>query len=396
MSQNVQIKYNCESCLYNCSNKKDFNKHLITKKHLKNVEHGTNLHINTHDKYTCNLCDYKCSNRRDYNKHLSTKKHATNTKIGINPGKILPSKIQLHAHTSGYKCNKCNYSCKYERDYNKHMSTNKHERIVGNSNSGSDDNVIEEVKQMVIACMQNQGFLQTMVTTLATTLSENQKAQLENHKNQLENHKNQLENQKSQIEFQNKFLEVLPTLGTTNIQTQNQNNTFNLTNYLTIDCKDAETLDETKLRLKDYILGLDTVAFIEHAANSSSNAIMERVIRGFYSNIEPCKRSIQTVDVARGKSYVKHDENGFILDDEGNAVSKIACAAAHHSVNHCIRYKDTMKNPDKTWKPDSIGSEYDNVDSKVNNMWRFTDANEVMAKKIVGSATKIDKVGKIQ
>jgi len=225
----------------------------------------------------------------------------------------------------------------------------------------------EDLKQMVIACMQNQGFLQTIVTTLA-------------------------ESQTNQQEFQNKFLEVLPTLGTTNIQTQNQNNTFNLTTYLTIDCKDAETFNETKLRLKDYILGLDTNAFIEHAANSSSNAIMEKVIRGFYSNIEPCKRSIQTVDVARGKSYVKHDENGFVLDDEGNAVSKIACAAAHHSVNHCLRYKNTMKNPDNTWKSDSIGSDYENVDNKVNNMWRFTDANTTMAKKVVGNATKIDKV----
>ena len=215
--------------------------------------------------------------------------------------------------------------------------------------------------------MQNQGFLQTIVTTLA-------------------------ESQTNQQEFQNKFLEVLPTLGTTNIQTQNQSNTFNLTTYLTIDCKDAETFNETKLRLKDYILGLDTNAFIEHAANSSSNAIMEKVIRGFYSNIEPCKRSIQTVDVARGKSYVKYDENGFVLDDNGNAVNKIACDAAHHSVNHCLRYKNTMKNPDNTWKSDSIGSDYENVDSNINNMWRFTDANTTMAKKVVGTATKIDKV----
>ena len=102
--------------------------------------------------------------------------------------------------------------------------------------------------------------------------------------------------------------------------------------------------------------------------------------------------NIQTVDVARGKSYVKHDENGFVLDEEGNAVSKIACAAAHHSVNHCLRYKNTMKNPDNTWKSDNIGSGYENVDNNVNNMWRFTDANTTMAKKVVGTATKIDKV----
>ena len=138
MSRKVQIEYNCESCLYKCSNKRDFNKHLLTKKHLKNVENGINPKINSHIKYTCELCDYRCSNERDFNKHLLTKKHATNTEISINPGKILPKKNPLHTHSGGYKCTNCNYSCKYERDYNKHMSTNKHQRIAGNS--GSDDN----------------------------------------------------------------------------------------------------------------------------------------------------------------------------------------------------------------------------------------------------------------
>ena len=74
MSRKVQIEYNCESCLYKCSNKRDFNKHLLTKKHLKNVEIGINPKINSHIKYTCELCDYRCSNERDFNKHLLTKK----------------------------------------------------------------------------------------------------------------------------------------------------------------------------------------------------------------------------------------------------------------------------------------------------------------------------------
>ena len=325
------------------------------------------------EKYVCTECDYHTSRLSQYNRHLSTAKHQMiingNTNDNIDTAKIAKSYMcdcgKKYNYASGLSRHKT--TCNFKQDNSPTVDTaNRAPR----EEQSVDSN--EGLKQMVIACMQNQGFLQTILTTLS------------------ENQTNQQENQKNQQEFQNKFLEVLPTLGTTNIQTQN--NTFNLTNYLTIDCKDAETFNETKLRLKDYILGLDTNAFIEHAANSSSNAIMEKVIRGFYSNIEPCKRSIQTVDVARGKSYVKHDENGFILDDEGNAVNKIACAAAHHSVNHCLRYKNTMKNPDNTWKSDSIGSDYENVDNKVNNMWRFTDANETMAKKVVGNATKIDKV----
>ena len=319
-------------------------------------------------KYTCDNCNFKCSKKSNYNNHILTAKHQMMTNDDINDDNKMPENATAFTCDCGKKYNYASglsrhkTTCNFKQDKSPTVDTaNRAPR----EEQSVDSN--EDLKQMVIACMQNQGFLQTIVTTLA-------------------------ESQTNQQEFQNKFLEVLPTLGTTNIQTQNQSNTFNLTTYLTIDCKDAETFNETKLRLKDYILGLDTNAFIEHAANSSSNAIMEKVIRGFYSNIEPCKRSIQTVDVARGKSYVKHDENGFILDDEGNAVSKIACAAAHHSVNHCLRYKNTMKNPDNTWKSDNIGSGYENVDNNVNNMWRFTDANTTMAKKVVGTATKIDKV----
>lgn len=358
-------KFKCSKCDYSCSKESNYNKHLETKKHQRLLHNVATVKM-----YKCSTCDYSCSKLFNYNKHLDTKKHKELQNLAVK------RKSSRHKLNNIFVCEGCDYSCSKRFNYNKHLETKRHkQRLLLETKlpNCSEEYSGEDVKQMVIACMQNQGFLQTILTTLS------------------ENQKNQQENQKNQQEFQNKFLEVLPTLGTTNIQTQNQN-TFNLTTYLTIDCKDAETFNETKLRLKDYILGLDTNAFIEHAANSSSNAIMEKVIRGFYSNIEPCKRSIQTVDVARGKSYVKYDENGFVLDDNGNAVNKIACDAAHHSVNHCLRYKNTMKNPDNTWKSDSIGSDYENVDNKVNNMWRFTDANETMAKKVVGNATKINKV----
>ncbi len=356
-------KFKCSKCDYSCNKESNFNKHMETKKHLR-LLHNVLHNVVDVKLYKCSTCDYSCSKLFNYNKHLDTKKHKELQNLAVKRKSSRPKLNNI------FVCEGCDYSCSKRFNYNKHLETKRHkQRLLLETKlpNCSEESSGEDVKQMVIACMQNHDFLQTMVTTLT-------------------------ENQKSQLEFQNKFLEVLPTLGTTNIQTQNQSNTFNLTTYLTIDCKDAETFNETKLRLKDYILGLDTIAFIEHAANSSSNAIMEKVIRGFYSNIEPCKRSIQTVDVSRGKSYVKYDEKGFVLDDNGNAVNKIACDAAHHSVNHCLRYKKTMKNPDNTWKSDSIGSDYENVDNKVNNMWRFTDANETMAKKVVGNATKIDKV----
>jgi hypothetical protein len=360
----------------------------MTAKHKRSLKESFPAQLLQERLFSCEKCNFSCSKQSGLNIHENTTKHKKRINVFI-PVSLINQ-------------------CECNRVFETRSGLYKHKQkctFLFSNTPPVDQN--DEMKQMVISYMQNQEFMQTMITTLA----ENQQKQTEHNEKQLE-FQNKLvesiptlgstniqtmittlaENQQKQLEFQNKLVESLPTLGTTNnIQTQN-NTTFNLNTYLTIDCKDAETLDETKLRLKEYILGLDTISFIEHAANSSSTAIMEKVIRGFYSNIEPCKRSIQTVDVARGKSYVKHtEENGFILDEEGNAVSVVARNAGHYSINHCIKYKNTMKNPNNSWKNEFIGRDYDSVDNKINNMWRFTDANTNMAKKLVGGATKIDK-----
>ena len=36
ISQNIAKKYICELCQYTTSNKTDFNKHILTRKHIKN------------------------------------------------------------------------------------------------------------------------------------------------------------------------------------------------------------------------------------------------------------------------------------------------------------------------------------------------------------------------
>jgi len=346
------LKFSCDVCNFNCTRRYDFARHELSVKHKK-ATMGTkypSLPKENALKFTCTNCNFSCMYAKDYNIHLNTNKHKNAE------NKILSDSLPN-------KC-ACGKTFKSRSGLYKH----KHKCVLLHQTKTPSVDSSEDLKKMVIACIQTQDFLQTMITTLA-------------------------ENQKNQLEFQNKLIEALPTLGTTNIT---QNNTFNLNTYLTIDCKDAETLGETKKRLKDYVLGLDTNTFIEHAAQSSSNAILEKVIRGFYRTIEPCKRSIQTVDVARGKSYVKHaEETGFELDEEGNAAGAIANSAGHHSVNHCIKYKKVMQNSDHSWKKESIGCEYNNnVDSKINNMWRYTDANTTMAKKMIGTATKIDKTCK--
>lgn len=67
--------------------------------------------------YSCESCDYKCCYVKDYNKHLSTAKHQKTAMAMKKSQKIL----------NKYVCESCDYRCSYIKDYNKHLSTIKHQ-----------------------------------------------------------------------------------------------------------------------------------------------------------------------------------------------------------------------------------------------------------------------------
>jgi len=56
LSPKIPKKYNCESCHYHTSNKKDFDKHLLTAKH-KNIANGSILEIMEVKKLQNNICE---------------------------------------------------------------------------------------------------------------------------------------------------------------------------------------------------------------------------------------------------------------------------------------------------------------------------------------------------
>ena len=62
-------KFSCEKCNYRCSNKKDYNKHLVTRKHLAK----DNSEIPTPSiMYYCNVCNNAYQYRSGLSKHKKT------------------------------------------------------------------------------------------------------------------------------------------------------------------------------------------------------------------------------------------------------------------------------------------------------------------------------------
>jgi hypothetical protein len=89
-SQN-SLKFCCDTCNYNTSNKKDYNKHLLTLKHSKLT--NNNIIVNGLQSSSQTECLYKCNCGKEY-RHMSSlckhkKKCNTNSEINNNCDKEL-------------------------------------------------------------------------------------------------------------------------------------------------------------------------------------------------------------------------------------------------------------------------------------------------------------------
>lgn len=100
--------WNCDVCSITCQTEKQLVTHQKTNKHKRNLNNTQNP-LKISKKYICETCDYNTSNLKDYNKHLFTKKHKmltnVNEKIPENPqficdlcNKVYKYRQSLHVH----------------------------------------------------------------------------------------------------------------------------------------------------------------------------------------------------------------------------------------------------------------------------------------------------------
>lgn len=75
----IKQHFYCDKCNIYCVNLQLFEKHNISKKHMKKSTVLTENHQNHPPKFECKLCDYTCMKSSDYNKHIITNKHKNKT-----------------------------------------------------------------------------------------------------------------------------------------------------------------------------------------------------------------------------------------------------------------------------------------------------------------------------
>ena len=212
-------------------------------------------------KFYCETCDYRCGKQSEYNKHLSTAKHQKIT----NGNKKSPK--NLHCI-----CNFCNKTFKYRSGLSRHnKKCNDDNKIVENklttSEQISKSDIIELLKQ-------NQEFKEL--------LTEQQQEIQGLHKQLVENVKNTGNNIEN--------------------QTINHNQHFNLNFFLNEQCKDAinmsDFIENMELDLKD----LTETSRLGYVGGIS------RILINKLQELDIYKRPLHCTDMKRETLYIKNND----------------------------------------------------------------------------------------
>ena len=228
-------------------------------------------------KFTCDKCDFKCCKQSNYEKHLTTRKHKNNyNELQIEEEKM-PKKYdcicgKMYNHRQGLYVHK--KKCDYKPP-KKHKLYEKNDivDVLLKENLDFKNIILEVVKKNTELQKQNQEF-QTQTQ----------------------------EFQKQNQEFQKQMLEVCKKGNNTVISNNNNNNkTFNMQFFLNEKCKDAMNLTEFVDSMQLEFSDLEDVGKLGYVEGISK--IMIRKL----NELDVYKRPIHCSDAKREIMYVKED-----------------------------------------------------------------------------------------
>ena len=264
-------------------------------------------------KFHCKKCDYHTSDKKDYNKHIMTAKHKNRTFSNI-----LSEKSEKSEKHFTCECGKT-YSARNSLWYHrKKCPFSKSIHCQDGTNDASHDvhdihdiHGIEDINSdcaLVKESETNTVFLKEMKHMFFEAMQQNK------------------ELQQTIITQQQQLSEVIPKVGgntsiihntTNNNTTNNTNNQFNLNFFLNEQCKDA-------IPLIDFVKSLQyDFDQLEYTGKHGFVEGVSKIIMDAMNELDITKRPIHCTDVKRETFYVKDDES-WKKEDERNRSIKTA------------------------------------------------------------------------
>jgi hypothetical protein len=246
-------------------------------------------------KFICEKCDYKCSKQSEFNKHISTNKH----KILQTPTTDVTQKVYVCGCGKIYKHSSSLYAHKRKCDYKKPIEEPSVETTPPQQQQSS------QVDMMVVLELlkQNQEFKDLLIEQNKQMLLLAQNAG--NHNN-------------------------------TNINSNN-NNKFNLNVFLNETCKDAITFSDFINSIEvtmDEFIQTGNLGFV----NGISKVMMNR-IKGMDLHTRP----LHCTDLKRETVYIKNEEKWDKEDGDNSHLRKAVKCVAKKNYNMLHKWFDHSK-----------------------------------------------------
>jgi uncharacterized protein YxeA len=243
------------------------------------------------EKFICNLCSIKCSRTSEWDRHINTRKHQK----------------QLLGNTKDINfTDKKNYKCSCGKIYATNCGLWKHKKICLNNNE-IENIKIENIKieNTIIDASYNEiKILTNLVIELVKNNTELQKQTTELQKQNQDVQKQNQDFQKQTTELQKQMIEVCQKIQPTvinNTNTNSHNKTFNLQVFLNEECKDAmnmsEFINSIQLKLSD-LENIGKLGYVEGV----SNIIIKQL-----NDTDLNKRPVHCSDAKRETLYVKEE-----------------------------------------------------------------------------------------
>ena len=362
-------EYSCEKCNYICSKKCNYDKHIMTLKHInrQKVAKSSNEKVakNT-EKYICYKCDYICSKKSDFDKHILTLKHfqrESSKKVADNFCENISEK---------FMCYCCDYICSKKCNFDKHVLTLKHIRRESSKkvSKNSPNNYICDncnKKYKYVSSLNNHK-QKCINTTIKSLMDENTKIK-QNQTELIELFKKQGDCQSAMIEIVKNNTQII------NIASNNTiNKTFNLQFFLNETCKDAMNISDFIKTIQIPLSDLEKVGKVGYV-NGITNIIVNNL-----NALDITKRPVHCSDVKREIIYVK--DNG-VWEKETEDNNKMRNVIKHVSYKNIGRIRD--------WR--SIHSDYNETSSITSDIYQqiISGSNDVGRVSTDDSENKIIK-----
>jgi hypothetical protein len=247
--------------------------------------------------FSCNICNYNTSNKKDFNKHLSTLKHSRLINANKNPKNPLTEN---------------NYICDCGKFYRHMSSLCKHKKICIEENKiitkqELSNNINNENQIVHFLMKENSDFKQLLI-----------------------------EQNKQLIELSNKIGNNV--FNNVNCNNNSNNKTFNLQLFLNETCKNAMNIsdfaDSIKLQLSD----LESVGELGYI-NGISNIIIKNL-----KELDITQRPIHCTDAKRETLYIKDKDRWEKEGEQKEIIVKFVSNVANKNIRMLSEFK--KKYPD--------------------------------------------------